>query len=186
VDSLDELASAGSGLVDISLKANFRTLGAKFGGEVQAIAKAITQSNPEDVVAKIRAQGSYVISFGDGKTADLLEEDLVITETPRSGWAVASHSGESVALDLALTPELISKGIVREAIRAIQDARKAAGFDVSDRIHVKWNADEESANAISAGKTWISDEVLALSFERDSSLITSDEELGLTLSLTRA
>ena len=185
VESLDELASAGSGLVDISLKANFRTLGAKFGGEVQAIAKAITQSNPEDVVAKIRAQGSYEITFGDGKTAELLEEDLVITETPRSGWAVASHSGESVALDLALTPELISKGIIREAIRAIQDARKAAGFDVSDRIHVKWNADEESADAISAGKTWISDEVLALSFERDSSLIISDVELGLTLSLTR-
>ena len=186
VESLDELASAGSGLVDITLKANFRTLGSKFGGEVQAIAKAITQSNPEDVVANIRAQGSYVISFGDGKTAELLEEDLVITETPRSGWAVASHSGESVALDLALTPELISKGIVREAIRAIQDARKASGFDVSDRIHVKWNADEESASAISAGKVWISDEVLALSFERDSSLMTSDEELGLTLSLTRA
>jgi isoleucyl-tRNA synthetase len=185
VESLDELASAGSGLVDISLKANFRTLGAKFGGEVQAIAKAITQSNPEDVVAKIRAQGSYEITFGDGKTAELLEEDLVITETPRSGWAVASHSGESVALDLALTPELISKGIIRGAIRAIQDARKAAGFDVSDRIHVKWNADEESADAISAGKTWISDEVLALSFERDSSLIISDVELGLTLSLRR-
>ena len=170
----------------ISLKANFRTLGAKFGGEVQAIAKAITQSNPEDLVAEIRAQGSYEISFGDGKTAELLEEDLVITETPRSGWAVASHSGESVALDLALTPELIAQGIVREAIRAIQDARKASGFDVSDRIHVKWNADEESASAISAGKVWISDEVLALSFERDSSLKTSDEELGLTLSLTRA
>ena len=186
VESLDELASAGSGLVDISLKANFRTLGAKFGGEVQAIAKAITQSNPEDLVAEIRAQGSYEISFGDGKTAELLEEDLVITETPRSGWAVASHSGESVALDLALTPELIAQGIVREAIRAIQDARKASGFDVSDRIHVKWNADEESASAISAGKVWISDEVLALSFERDSSLKTSDEELGLTLSLTRA
>ncbi|MEN9453819.1 MAG: hypothetical protein RLZZ19_306, partial [Actinomycetota bacterium] len=139
VENLDELASAGSGLVDISLKANFRTLGAKYGGDVQAIAKAIAAADPENLVAQIRSQGTYDIAFAQGKSASLTEDDLVITETPRSGWAVASHSGESVALDLSLTPELISKGIVREAIRAIQDARKAAGFDVSDRIHVKWN-----------------------------------------------
>ena len=186
VENLDELASAGSGLVDISLKANFRTLGAKYGGDVQAIAKAIAAADPENLVAQIRSQGTYDIAFAQGKSASLTEDDLVITETPRSGWAVASHSGESVALDLALTPELISKGIVREAIRAIQDARKAAGFDVSDRIHVKWNADAESASAIEGGKNWISEEVLALSFERDTALAISDAELGLTLSIARA
>jgi len=186
VENLDELASAGSGLVDISLKANFRTLGAKYGGDVQAIAKAIAAADPENLVAQIRSQGTYDIAFAEGKSASLTEDDLVITETPRSGWAVASHSGESVALDLALTPELISKGIVREAIRAIQDARKAADFDVSDRIHVKWNADAESASAIEGGKSWISEEVLALSFERDTALAISDAELGLTLSIARA
>lgn len=186
VESLDELASAGSGLVDISLKANFRTLGAKYGGEVQAISKAITQSNPEDLVAEIRSRGTYEISFGEGRVAELLEEDLVITETPRSGWAVASHAGESVALDLAMTPELISQGIVREAIRAIQDGRKAAGFDVSDRISVTWNSDDSSREAIENSKTWISEEVLALSFDRDSNLKLSDEELGLTFKLLKA
>ena len=111
------------------------------------------------------------------------EEDLVITETPRSGWAVASHSGESVALDLAMTPELIAQGIVREAIRAIQDARKAAGFDVSDRIHVKWNSDDESSSAIENGKAWISEEVLAISFERDAKLAPTKEEIGLNVEL---
>ena len=186
VENLDELASAGSGLVDISLKANFRTLGAKYGGDVQAIAKAIAAADPENLVAQIRSQGTYDIAFAEGKSASLTEDDLVITETPRSDWAVASHSGESVALDLALTPELISKGIVREAIRAIQDARKAAGFDVSDRIHVKWNADAESASAIEGGKNWISEEVLALSFERDFSLQPSQDELGLALSLKQS
>jgi isoleucyl-tRNA synthetase len=185
VENLADLASAGSGLVDISIKANFRSLGAKYGGDVQAIAKALASANPEELVSTIRTQGTTDISYGDGKSATLLEEDLVITETPRSGWAVSSHSGESVALDLTLTPELIAQGIVREAIRAIQDARKAAGFDVSDRIHVKWNSDEESSAAIENGKTWISEEVLALSFERDSSLALTHDELGLTLKLTK-
>lgn len=185
VENLADLTSAGSGLVDISIKANFRTLGAKYGGDVQAIAKALASANPEELVSTIRAQGATEITYGDGKSATLLEEDLVITETPRSGWAVSSHSGESVALDLTLTPELIAQGIVREAIRAIQDARKAAGFDVSDRIHVKWNSDKESSAAIENGKAWISEEVLALSFERDSSLALTHDELGLALKLTK-
>ena len=186
VENLDDLASAGSGLVDISIKANFRTLGAKFGGDVQAIAKVIAASDATALVSEIRTHGKFSLPYGDGAIAEVTEEDLVITETPRTGWAVASHSGESVALDLELTPELISKGIVREAIRAIQDARKSSGFDVSDRIHVKWNSDDESSAAIESGKSWISEEVLALSFERDSALKPSDEELGLTLQLKKS
>ena len=185
VENLDDLSSAGSGLVDISIKANFRSLGAKFGGDVQAIAKVISSSDAAALVAEVRTHGAFSLSYGDGSVADVTEEDLVITETPRTGWAVTSHSGESVALDLTLTPELISKGIVREAIRAIQDARKASGFDVSDRIHVRWNSDAASASAIENGKAWISDEVLALSFERDSSLQSGDEELGLALKLSK-
>ena len=186
VEKLDDLASAESGLVDISIKANFRTLGAKFGGDVQAIAKVIAASDATALVSEIRTHGKFSLPYGDGAIAEVTEEDLVITETPRTGWAVASHSGESVALDLELTPELISKGIVREAIRAIQDARKSSGFDVSDRIHVKWNSDDESSAAIESGKSWISEEVLALSFERDSALKPSDEELGLTLQLKKS
>ena len=186
VEKLDDLASAESGLVDISIKANFRTLGAKFGGDVQAIAKVIAASDAPALVSEIRTHGKFSLPYGDGAIAEVTEEDLVITETPRTGWAVASHSGESVALDLELSPELISKGIVREAIRAIQDARKASGFDVSDRIHVKWNSDDESSAAIESGKSWISEEVLALSFERDSALKPSDEELGLTLQLKKS
>ena len=186
VEKLDDLASAESGLVDISIKANFRTLGAKFGGDVQAIAKVIAASDAPALVSEIRTHGKFSLPYGDGAIAEVTEDDLVITETPRTGWAVASHSGESVALDLELSPELISKGIVREAIRAIQDARKASGFDVSDRIHVKWNSDAESSAAIESGKSWISEEVLALSFERDSALKPSDEELGLTLQLKKS
>ncbi|MEY3168968.1 MAG: hypothetical protein RL421_211 [Actinomycetota bacterium] len=186
VEHLDDLASAGSELVDISIKANFRSLGAKFGGDVQAIAKALNSADATALVTQVRSAGSVTVSYADGKSADVTEEDLVITETPRTGWAVASHSGESVALDLELSPDLIAKGIVREAIRAIQDARKASGFDVSDRIHVKWSADPDSVEAIENAAAWISEEVLALSFQRDSTLSTSNEELGLVLQLTKA
>jgi len=185
VESLDDLASAGADLVDISIKANFRSLGAKFGGDVQEISKAITATNAQELVSQVRSDGKSQITYGL-KSVEITEDDLVITETPRTGWAVASHSGESVALDLNLTGELIAKGIVREAIRAIQDERKASGFDVSDRINVKWNSDEQSSEAIEGGAAWISEEVLALSFERDLNLKPGEQELGLNLKLNKA
>ena len=186
VISLDDLAGAGSDLVDISIKANFRSLGARFGGDVQAIAKAIGALSAAELVAKVRSHGSAEISYGSGASATIEESDLVITETPRTGWAVASHSGESVALDLTLTPELIAQGIVREAIRAIQDKRKESGFDVSDRIDVRWNSAPEYREAIASGATRISEEVLALSFARDEALSPTQEELGLSIRLIKS
>ncbi|MEY4972773.1 MAG: hypothetical protein RL399_730, partial [Actinomycetota bacterium] len=99
---------------------------------------------------------------------------------------VASHDGESVALDLELTPELIASGNIREVIRAIQERRKSDGFDISDRITIKWNALDEHIATIDSGAAHISDEVLALSMERDSSLAVSDGELGLVFTLTKA
>jgi isoleucyl-tRNA synthetase len=184
VESLDDLSSAGSDLVDISIKANFRSLGNKYGGAVQEIAKALTTLDAAELVGKIRSSNSVDIAYSGG-SATLTESDLVITETPRSGWSVASHSGESVALDLTLDQRLIDKGLVREAIRAIQDARKDSGFDVSDRISVKWNAKDEAASAINDAKSHISEEVLATTFERDNSLALGGDELGLALKLSK-
>ncbi len=80
----------------------------------------------------------------------------------------------------------MERGIVREAIRAIQDERKTSGFDVSDRIHVKWNSDEQSSKAIEDGAAWISEELLALSFERDVNLKPGEQKLGLHLKLNKA
>ena len=186
VERLEDLATVESGLVDISIKANFRDLGARYGGDVQAIAKEIAHVDPAQLAGAVRGGSKFSLNYGDGKVAEIAESDLVITETPRTGWAVASNSGESVALDLALTKELINKGIVREAIRAIQDERKNSAFDVSDRIHVRWNSNDESAIAIAADHSLIAEEVLALSFERDSSLAISGDELGLALQITKA
>ncbi len=181
---LDDLAHADGDLVDVSIKANFRTIGAKFGADVQAIAKALLATDHTETVRAIREDGSLTLSY-DGKNVTLDLEDLVITETPKSGWSVASHSGESVALDLALTPELIQSGLVREVIRAIQEERKNSQFDISDRIVVNWNGTSEIADAIAAQSGLIADEVLAVEITRDESLDITDAEIGLALALRK-
>jgi isoleucyl-tRNA synthetase len=181
VIALSDIADADGDLVDISVKANFRTLGAKFGGEVQAIAKAIAATDATTLVKSLRASG--VAQVG---TWSIDLDDLVVTEVPRTGWMVASHEGESVALDLALTPELIAAGNVREVIRFIQEARKTNGFDISDRISVTWNAPDEIANAVRASVEHISAEVLATDFTYDASVALSDGELGFNAKLQKS
>jgi isoleucyl-tRNA synthetase len=99
---------------------------------------------------------------------------------------VASHDGESVALDLALSPELIAAGHVREVIRLIQERRKSDGFDISDRIDVRWNAPSELVATISAHAAHISEEVLALSMTEDSTVAETESELGVNIQISKA
>ena len=187
VQSFEDISSAGADLVSITVKANFRTIGAKYGWDVQEIARAIIEQDHTSLVSKIRAEQSVEIAFGSSGKAVIDIDDLVITETPKAGWSVASHNGESVALDLTLTPELVEAGLVREAIRAIQEERKQSGFDISDRIHVKWAAGQELGRAISANLAQIGEEVLATDFvEIAENGALAESDIGLWLELSKS
>ena len=180
VQTLQDIATADGDLVNISVKANFKSLGAKFGGAVQEIAKAIAASDATLLVKTLRSTGSTTVG-----SWEIALEDLVVTEVPKSGWSVSSHDGESVALDLELTPALIAAGNVREVIRFIQERRKSDGFDISDRIAVTWNAQEDIAAAIEAEIAHISDEVLAISMKRDAAMAFADTEIGVEVVLVK-
>jgi isoleucyl-tRNA synthetase len=181
VQTLQDIATADGDLVNISVKANFKSLGAKFGGAVQEIAKAIAATDATSLVKTLRSTGTTSVG-----TWEIALDDLVVTEVPKSGWSVSSHDGESVALDLELTPALIAAGNVREVIRFIQERRKSDGLDISDRINVKWNATDEMASAIESDLGHISDEVLALSMTRDTGLVITDSEIGVEVVLVKA
>lgn len=186
--ALDGIHAAGSDLVDISVKANFRTLGTKFGANVQEIAKQISVADATAMVKDLRKNKTFKLNVeinGKSKGIEIDIEDLIITETPRTGWSVASHAGESLALDLELTPELIRAGLLREVIRAIQEERKNIGLDVSDRITVNWNGPTELAQVISSATAEISAEVLATKMQQVSTEKSDENELGLWLKLIK-
>jgi isoleucyl-tRNA synthetase len=186
--ALDGIHAAGADLVDISVKANFRTLGTKFGANVQEIAKHISANDATLMVKDLRKNKTFKLKVeinGKSKDIEIEIEDLIITETPRTGWSVASHAGESLALDLELTPELIRAGLVREVIRAIQEERKNIGLDISDRITVSWNGPTELAQVISSATAEISAEVLATKMQQLSTEKSDENELGLWLKLTK-
>ncbi len=181
VVDLADIADADGDLVNISVKANFKSLGAKYGKEVQEISKAIADTDATILVKTLRTSGATKVA-----TWDIELGDLVITEVPKSGWMVASHEGESVALDLALSQSLIDAGNVREVIRYIQERRKGDGFEISDRIKVRWNADRAIVGAINQSAAHISDEVLATEFIYDKSLPAGENELQISAVLVRA
>ncbi|OIQ65884.1 isoleucine--tRNA ligase [mine drainage metagenome] len=185
---LDDISVAGADLVDVSIKANFRTLGQRFGKQTQEVAALIAKSDPGALVASLRASGRVTIKFGE-TDIEITSDDLVITETPKVGWAVISGGGESVALDLTITPELRRAGIMRDVVRLIQEGRKNAGFEVSDRIKVSWSAEGQTLEAIKEYEKEICDEVLALEFVQSANQSEDalrDEEINFACTLTRA
>ncbi|ANZ19243.1 isoleucine--tRNA ligase [Streptomyces noursei] len=190
VSSLASLSEVGGSLVDTTAKANFRALGKRFGKGVQAVAKAVAASDAAALSLALR-EGTASVEV-DGETVGLSPEEVIITETPREGWSVASDAGATVALDLEITPELRRAGLARDAIRLIQEARKNSGLDVADRIALRWAAaDDELRTALTDHAALIADEVLATDFaagEPDGSYgpAFTDEALSLTFHLRKA
>ncbi|MDT0264987.1 isoleucine--tRNA ligase [Streptomyces sp. DSM 44915] len=191
VVSLGGLAEMGGSLVDTSAKANFRALGRRFGKGTQPVARAIAEADAAELSAALRAGSASVLV--DGERIALAPDEVIITETPREGWAVASDTGATVALDLAVTPELRRAGLARDVIRLVQEARKSSGLEVADRISVRWQAtDPEMLRALDDHQALISSEVLASDFaegtgETDGGYLGpfGDETLGATFWLRR-
>jgi isoleucyl-tRNA synthetase len=166
VHSLESLDAAGGELVTYTVKPEFRVLGRRFGPSTQAVAAVIRAADPAVLAHSVAGPGgSVTVPVPSVGEVTLTAADLVVTQTPLSGWGVASGGGETVALDLAVSDALRAEGYAREVVRLIQDARKSAGLIVSDRIVVRWaSPDPELAAALAAHGPLIAGEVLAVSF----------------------
>jgi isoleucyl-tRNA synthetase len=189
VQSLESLSTVGGDLVDVSMKANFRALGKRYGGQTQVVAAAVAAADPVAIKNGLRSAGTASITVDGIGEVTLTDEDVVITETPREGWAVMSEAGASVALDLEVTPELKLLGLSREAVRLIQEARKASGLAIGDRISITWTSTEtETSDALRQHADFIAAEVLATSFaEGDHGAFSiAENEIGLTLKFSVA
>jgi isoleucyl-tRNA synthetase len=185
---LQSLSETGD-LVNVAVKANFRTLGARYAKETQLIAKEISNSDAAALVQELRKTNKSLIKV-DGQEFEITAEDVIITETPREGWSVMSQDGETIALDLEISAELRSLGISREVIRMIQEARKNSGFEVSDRINLRYHTTDDQVKAsILANLEVIKSEVLALEFvdaKGSAEPTTVDEELDVQIWIEKA
>lgn len=184
VKSVEGLADAEGELTSVAIKANFRNLGKRYGSNTQNVANLLNSLDPEYIRGEFQSNDSFTMH--DETLADILitKDDVIITELPKSGWAVASAEGLSVALDLTLSVDLIHEGLAREVVRLLQEARKTSGFEVSNRILVHWETeDQDTLAALEKHNEWIAAEVLAVKFTNSNSPLAYQvfsEELSLT------
>ncbi|MEE1093990.1 MAG: isoleucine--tRNA ligase [Bacteroidales bacterium] len=118
-----------------SIKANFKTLGPKFGPKMKAIAAAITAFSQDDI-AKIESEGRFVLNI-EGSEIEIALSDVEIITQDIPGWVVANEDALTVALDTTITDDLRMEGISRELVNRIQNIRKESNFDVTDNIIVE-------------------------------------------------
>ncbi len=145
-------------------KPDFQVLGPKLGNRVKLVATFF--ENDDGTIAATLASGDEAqVTMDDGSKVTLAPGDVHLVQEVPEGWGVASDGGVTVALDLELTDELRSEGTAREVVRVVQDARKAAGFDVSDRIELMVQTTSAAvAAALSAHRELIAGETLVVGF----------------------
>jgi isoleucyl-tRNA synthetase len=160
--NVSELEVLGGELVDYSVKPNFRALGRRFGARTPAVAAAIIAVPAADVARAVLAGGTFVVESLD-EPVTVGADDVIVTQTPREGWAVATDAGETVAIDITVSPELRREGLAREVIRRIQEARKSDGLEVTDRIRLRWfSQDPDMVAALTEYAGLVAREVLAV------------------------
>jgi isoleucyl-tRNA synthetase len=186
VGAVEPLSAAGAHLVEFSAKGNFRALGRRFGKQTPRVAEAIASVDAASLAQSLGSDGTAVVRV-DGEDVEVHPDEVIVSERPSEGWSVVNEQGETVALDLELTPALVRAGLAREVVRLVQEARKTSGFDVSDRIVLTWQADGETAEALRENGSLVADEVLAVEVHEatPTGSPVRDHDLGLAFTVTR-
>jgi isoleucyl-tRNA synthetase len=141
-------------------KPSFRLLGPRLGPRVKEVATALTAD--DGTLAATLAAGRPVTLDLEGGRVVLGPEEVELTRETRGGWGITSDGAVTVALDLSLTDELRAEGVARELVHAVQNLRKEAGLEITDRISLTlWTTDRDAARAIRTYERFMAGEVLA-------------------------
>lgn len=155
------LLGASSEAVTYSVKPLPKQLGQKYGNKFPAIRKAIMAMNAEDAARTLLSGEPLQVTI-EGEALNILSDEVEVQAAAKEGYAVSSDGAYLAALVTELTPELIAEGLAREFVRRVQDLRKAAEFDVSDRIKVYLTASTEIQVAVDAYREYIMGETLTI------------------------
>ena len=169
-----EFVDDASGILTKRVKPNFKALGPKFGKQMKAVAAAITGMSSDQLADLERTQqidlSGFAITLAD---VEILTEDI-------PGWVVATDGPLTVALDINVTDELRREGIARDVVNRIQNLRKEQQFDVTDKIRIEMERNNDLlVAAVEANKAYIQQEVQAVSLDLVTGLNGSSVEIEM-------
>jgi isoleucyl-tRNA synthetase len=161
-----DFVSDESELVSYSAKPNYRALGPRFGKKMPQVAAAVEALDAAHVASVLAEGGEIGISI-EGTDHTLGTDDVTLALQPLDGYEVEAEAGHAVALQLELDDELRREGLAREIVHAVQNARKAAGLEITDRIDLTLTGDPDLLAAAQAHQDYLTSEVLATSVSYD-------------------
>ena len=161
-----------SKLTTYSFKPQLKTLGRRFGKNINAVREILASLDGQAAMAELNEKGNLTITV-DGKEEALEKDDLLIEAAQMEGYISDSDHGITVVLDTNLTPELLEEGFVREVISKVQTMRKDAGFEVMDHIRVSMQDNDKVKEIVQKNEAQIKSEVMA-------DEITYDKAAGFT------
>ncbi len=153
-----EYVTDASGILVKKVKPNFKALGPKYGKLMKNIAAKINQFNQEDI-NKLETEEIYKFEL-DGNSIEININDVEILTEDIPGWVVANIDKLTVALDITITEQLKSEGIARELVNRIQNIRKDLNFEVTDKISIEIEKNENINKAINENFSYICSETL--------------------------
>ncbi len=168
-------------LVKARFKPDGKKLGPRAGKYLRAIGQALENADPVTV-----AKGAYKVEV-DGQTFELASDEILTSFEGPENLKCGLEQGTFMALDTALTPELLQEGLARDFNRLVQDRRKALNLDISDRIVVSYSASPRIAEAIATHEAYLRDELLAERLEGSTTpnggakLSLSGEDIFVTI-----
>ena len=177
-----------SELVSYSAKPNYRALGPRFGKNMPQVAAAVEALDAAHVVEVLAESGEIGIAV-DGTDHTLGPDDITLALQPLEGYEVEAEAGHAVALQLELDDELRREGLAREIVHAVQNARKAAGLEITDRIDLTLTGDPDLLEAAQAHQDYLAGEVLATSVSYDGESNGAAAKIDgrdLSITVTRA
>ncbi len=160
VKQVRSLNTAGEA-VSYSLNPLPKQLGQKYGSRFPAVRQALLAADAESAARALLAGQALDVRVGE-ETLSIQPDEVEVRSQARSGYAVATEGAYLAALVTELTPELVQEGLAREFVRRVQDLRKQADLDISDRIRVVFSATPALEQAVQAYPNYISTETLAL------------------------
>lgn len=181
-----EYVTDASGLLHKAAKANFKTLGARLGKDMKAVADQISAFTNEQINALERS-GSATL-YANGNTYAIEPGDIIVTTEDLPGWKVATDGPLTVALDIQLDDLLLDEGMARDLVNKIQNLRKELAFNVTDRVVVTLEEHPAILSAVERFKDYIQSEVLAvelrLQAQPDAQVVAINEDLSLRIGVT--
>ncbi|MEO1204300.1 MAG: DUF5915 domain-containing protein, partial [Pseudomonadota bacterium] len=174
-----EFIARDAGLVSYRIKPNLPVLGKRYGKLVPAIRAALEAADGAAIAGAAARGESFTIEAG-GESIELGGDDVLIETSSAEGYACAEDAGYLTALDTSLDDDLEREGFAREIVRSIQDARKQAGLEVSDRIVLGVSGSDSVQSALAAHRDYVMTETLAIEWQTDQAepLFREQRSLG--------